>query len=138
MVIDEHDTARRVAVESQGLLPGLRTRGARRGEPGGGGEPPISTPSPETKSGWCKCKRYLERMRRWCMVKAHVNSLGAALFDRVINDASGTNVVNLERCRWLQMAHFVQDDMEGNALVGVEETGSQFSFSGGGQDDIED
>jgi hypothetical protein len=22
------------------LLPGLRTRGARRGEPGGGGEPP--------------------------------------------------------------------------------------------------
>jgi hypothetical protein len=69
-------------------------------------------------------------------IKAHVDGFGAALFDSVINDAGGTTVVDLEGCRWLGMAHFVQDDAEGNALAGVEETGSQFGFSGGSENNI--
>jgi hypothetical protein len=72
-------------------------------------------------------------------IKAHVDGFGVALFDSVINDAGSTTVVNLEGCRWLWMAHLVQDDTEGNALLaGIEETGAQFGFSGGSQDNVKD
>ena len=71
-------------------------------------------------------------------IKAHVDVFGAALFDGVIDDSGGTTVVNLEGCRWLRMAHFGQDDTEGNAFAGIEETGAQFGFGDGGEDDVED
>ena len=55
------------------------------------------------------------------LVKAHVDSLGAALFDSVIGDAGGTGIVRLNGSCWLWMSHFCESSAEHGAIFGVVE-----------------
>eukprot|EP00978_Attheya_sp_CCMP212_P006281 scaffold14236_cov54-Attheya_sp.AAC.3 len=124
------------------FVTGIENSGSSWG-PGCGGEPPISTPSPETKSRRCSAFPPVDMELALCSailepIKAHVDGFGAALFDCVIDDAGCTTVVDLKGCRWLGMAHFFQDDTEDDSFAGIEETRAKFCFGGGGQDDVED
>jgi len=67
-------------------------------------------------------------------VKAHVHSLGAFLFDRVIDDPTGSVVVSLQGSGRLEMAQFFQGGADGADGLGIEEQGTQFSFSSTGDD----
>ena len=65
-------------------------------------------------------------------VKAHVNCFGAALFDGVIDNATGSIVVSLEWGGRLRVAQLLQGNANGANGLGVEEKGTQFSLGGTG------
>jgi len=67
-------------------------------------------------------------------VKLHVHSLGAFLFDHVIDDPTGSVVVSLQGCGGLRMAQFFQSSVDGADGLGIEEQGTQFGFSSTGDD----
>eukprot|EP00978_Attheya_sp_CCMP212_P021678 scaffold63644_cov46-Attheya_sp.AAC.3 len=71
-------------------------------------------------------------------VKAHVDGFGAALFDSVIDDSGSTTVVDLEGRRGLGMTHIFKDDSKNDPFAGVVKTCTEFSFGGGGEDNVKD
>ena len=64
----------------------------------------------------------------------HVDCLGAALFDGVVGQANGAEVVDLYGCGALGMSHFGKCGPEGFGILGVVKDGSKFCFCGGGDD----
>ena len=72
-------------------------------------------------------------------VKAHVHSLGAFLFDCIIDDPAGSVIVSLQGCGGLRMAQFFQSSADGADGLGIEEqVGTQFGFSSTGDDLLHD
>ena len=67
-------------------------------------------------------------------VEAHVNCFGSSLFDSVIDDAFSSGIVSFDGSGWLRPAHLFQGGSKGSALLGILEQGTNFGFSGGGQD----
>ena len=63
-------------------------------------------------------------------VEAHVDGLGAALFDGVIEDARGTGIVDLDGCDRLWPAHFAEHRADGTCFLGIVDTGTDFCFCG--------
>jgi len=54
-------------------------------------------------------------------VKTHVHSLGAFLFDRVIDYPTGGVVICLQRCGQLRVTKFVQSSVDWAESLGIEE-----------------
>ncbi len=60
----------------------------------------------------------------------HFHGAGALTFDRVIDNANGSSVVNVYWCWQVWMPKLVQGKPKGFGFLGIEEEGSQFGFSG--------
>jgi len=65
-------------------------------------------------------------------VEMHVHHFGVFLFDHVIDDPTGSVVVSLQGSGGLGMAQFFQGSVDGADGLGIEEQGTQFSFSSTG------
>ena len=63
---------------------------------------------------------------------SHFHGERALSFDGTIGNADGRFVVTMNRCRWLWMSHFFEDDAEDFGFLRVEEEGAELSFRGGG------
>ncbi len=61
----------------------------------------------------------------------HFHGAGAFTFDSVIDNATGSSVVNVYWCWRLWMPKLVQGKMEDFGFLGIEEEGSHFGFSSG-------
>ena len=72
-------------------------------------------------------------------IEMHVDGFRAALFDSIVEDASGTGIVGLDRGGRLWVARQVgQGCTEPSSILCIVEKGTQFSFSGGGEDNTHD
>jgi hypothetical protein len=68
-------------------------------------------------------------------IKAHVNGFGVALLDSVVDDAFGAGVVSLDWGCGLRPAHCDDECVAKDAVIlGVDEEGAKFGFSGRGED----
>ena len=67
-------------------------------------------------------------------VEAHVNCLGSLLFNCIVDNASGSAVVGLERGRRLFVAEFFECNAVRASRLGVVEEATKFGFSGTGHD----
>jgi len=67
-------------------------------------------------------------------VRAHVNGLGAALFDGGIGEPRGNFVVSLDGGSRLWVAHVGEGCPEHTGILGSVEAGSEFRFGGRGED----
>ena len=67
-------------------------------------------------------------------VEAHVNGFGPLLFDSVGGNASGGNVVSLDRRCRLGVAEFFKADTDWASFLAIVIRGTEFGFSGTGQD----
>jgi hypothetical protein len=68
----------------------------------------------------------------------HFHGTGALSFDSVIDNANGSSAVNVNWCWRLWMPKLVQGKTKDFGFLGIEEEGSQFSFSGGCSIQFED
>ena len=71
-------------------------------------------------------------------IKAHVNGFGYFLFDGVIGKTCGSGFVYTERGRRLGVSELGKAGANGNELLAVEKSGTNFGFGGGGHEIGED
>ena len=65
-------------------------------------------------------------------IKVHVNGFGYFLFNGVIGKTCGSEVVYIDRGRRLGVSDLGKGGANGNGLLTVEKSGSNFGFGGGG------
>jgi hypothetical protein len=51
----------------------------------------------------------------------HLHCMGTLAFDRVIDDANDSGVVNVNECRWLWMAEFQEGKSQDLGFLSIEE-----------------
>jgi hypothetical protein len=71
-------------------------------------------------------------------VEAHVDGFGAALLDSVVDDAFSTGVVSLDWSSGLGPAHRNECVAKDTGVLSIDEEGTEFGFSGGGEDRAHD
>jgi hypothetical protein len=67
-------------------------------------------------------------------VKAHINCAGSVLFDGVIGDAVGHNIVSLHGSHWLRIAHFSKGIADWACFLAVVEEGVYIGLGGRSED----
>lgn len=67
-------------------------------------------------------------------IEAHIDSLGALLFDAVVGDSSSGAVIGLNCGRWLWMAKFLEADAQRTGFFAVVISGGKFGFGRTGED----
>ena len=70
-------------------------------------------------------------------VEAHVDGFGSLLLDGAVCEAHCSGVVHLHGCGRLRVSEFNQGSANWESLLAVEKCASDFGFSGGGHDELD-